>query len=159
MISFKDWLSSQEERLRAEQMVQFQAKESWVQSVVNLIEQIEGWIKESDIHGLVKLDHEFRDQNDPPRDIYANARLNISVGDRDVSIRPVTFSVTGPRWKPRLGEWSGRVDIIGEPHGYELFRFVGNDGQEEWYLRGTRDYEIKIFNQANLDTALMALFS
>lgn len=159
MISFKDFLASQEERLRAERIKQDQAREDWVQSVVHLIEQIKQWIKQSDPHGLVRLDHVFGESNSTPANVYVNARLDIHLGDRYTTIRPVAIDVLGPRWKPGKGDRAGEVDMWGEPYAYELYRFLHADQHDQWYLRSTRDWQMKELNQANFDAALIDLFS
>ena len=128
-ISFKEFLASQEDRLRAEQAAQARAKETWVTAVVGLI------------------------------DSYVTARLDIWVGTQKISIRPVAINVLGPRWKPGEGKWAGQVDMASEYYGHEIYRFVHDDGREEWYLRNTRDYQLKPLDQATFDAALVAALS
>ncbi len=159
MISLKDFLASQEDRLRAEQSAQAQAIESWGASVVRLIEQIEEWIGESDPHKLVTLDLVLDKNHRSHLDSNIDTRLDICLGSRVIRIRPVALDLLGPRWKPGEGKWAGRVDMSGDSYGYELFRFVDADEHEEWYLRNTRDYQLKVLNQANFDVAVVELFS
>ena len=87
-ISFKEFLSRQESRLRAEQVAQARAKGRWVNSVIKLIEQIEEWIKASDPHHLVEVEHLFGDPDRPPTNYYVPAQLDIWVGTQK--------SVSGP---------------------------------------------------------------
>ena len=159
MISFKEFLSSQEERLRAEQVAQARAKDRWVSSVIKLIEQIEEWIKASDPHHLVEFEHLFGDLEHPPTNVYVRAQLDIWVGTQKVSIRPVAINVLGPRWKPGEGQWAGQVDMASEYYGHQIYRFLHDDGREEWYLRNTRDYQLKLLDQASFDAALVAALS
>jgi len=161
MTSLKDFLASQENRLRAEQLAQAQAIESWANAVVRLIEQIGEWIGESDPHKLITMEHVF-DKNDRSQmNGYVDARLDIGLGSRVVRIRPVAFNLLGPRWKPGDGRWVGRVDMLSEAYdyAYEILRFVHADNHEDWYLRSTRDYQMDILNQASFDAALLELFS
>lgn len=156
MITFKEFLSSQEERLRAEQAARDQAIERWATSVLALIERIAAWIAESDPHGLVEVEHNF----DPsPSRTHGDGRLHIRLGDRQVSIRPVGINVLGPRWKPGEGTWAGRVDILGDPYDHEAYLFRHDDGREEWYLRSTRDYQARLLDRASFDAALVEMLS
>ena len=159
MISFKEFLSSHEERLRAEQAAQTQVMKSWVQSVIRLRKQIEEWIKESDPNQLVELSHIIGKTDNQPTDIYADVRLDIRLGNHKVCIRPVAVEVLGPRWKPGEGEWAGQVDMSGEPYKYELYRFLHADSREEWYLRSTRDFQMRALDHTSFDAALVDLFS
>ena len=158
-ISFKEFLASQEDRLRAEQTAQSRARETWVDAVIGLVDQIEAWVKASDPHHLVGIEHVFGDPDRPPTDVYVRARLDIWVGSQKVSIRPVALNVLGPRWKPGMGRWAGQVDMACEYYGHEIFRFLHDDGRQEWYLRNTRDYQLRLLDQASFDAALVAALS
>ena len=49
--------------------------------------------------------------------------------------------------------------MSGDPYGYELFRFLHTDNREEWYLRSSRDFQMKLLNQSSFDAALVDVFS
>ena len=100
MISLKEFLSSQEERLKAEQVTRTQALERWTASVLSLLEQIEQWIEDSDPHKLVAMNHVFAETHASPADTHIGARLDIWLGNQGISIRPARREVVGPRWKP-----------------------------------------------------------
>lgn len=162
MISFKEFLSSQEGRLRAEQIAQDQVNRKWIAAVDSLFKQVEEWIKEFDPHGLVRLDGGLLgdiDEQGNLRNVDDLGRLDISLGDQHTRLRPAVHEGLGPRWKPGNGTWAGRVDMLGNPNGYELYRFLHSDDREEWYLRSTRDYQMKRLDRSSFDAALVDLFS
>ncbi len=162
VISFKEFLASQESRLRAEQAAQEQARQDWIGAVDRLIERISAWIKSSDPHNLVKLDPQLLgdiDETGGLRKLDELAELRVSIGHQEVIIRPAVHDTLGPQWKPGEGKWTGRVDMMGSPYGYQLYRYVFADGREEWYVRNTRDYQIKALEQSSFDAALVDLFS
>ena len=165
MISFKEFLTSQEDRLLAERSAHERARAKWVVAVADLISRIEGWIKTSDPHSLVKLDTRMTGDVDElgflRKEFDPLGILDISLGNRTVSIRPVARDVLGPHWNPGVGRWAGRVDmmVVGEPNRYEMFRFVFGDDREDWYLRNSRTYEINLLDHEEFDAALVDLFS
>ena len=162
MTSFKEFLRSQEDRLRAEQATQLQAKMRWIVAVRSLLVRIKDWIKESDPHGLVAFDHKLVGDVDEVghlRKIDGLEKLSVSVGDQQTLICPAVREVLGPRWKPGEGTWAGQVDLIGDSHGYELYWFLHADGRDEWYLRNTRDYQMKLLDRSSFDAALVDLFA
>lgn len=164
MISFKEFLESQESRLRGEQEAAAEAWRGWSESITALLERIGGWIKESDPHNLVTLNHGssidvegdgiWRQNNPLPK-------LDIQLGDRAVLIRPIGRDILGPRWKPGNGRWLGRVDLFraDDPERYQLFRFVAGADGEEWYIRDPRDLAMKPLDRASFDAAIVGLFS
>ena len=163
MISFKEFLTSQEDRLRAERSARVRSREKWIAAVAALIDRMEGWIKQSDPHGLVQLRRflgESPDEGiDSPMDADRVENLDIVLGNQGVRVRPVAMDLMGPRWKPAEGRWGGRVDLIGHLDRYELFRFVGVDEAEQWHLRNSQNYQMKLLDQEGFDSALVDLFS
>ena len=160
MISFKEFLASQEDRLRAEHLTRIETREKWAEAVASLIGQIEAWIKESDPDGLVKIRHKSAERDGWPQEIPVIERMELALGKQVVQVLPVAMDILGPRWKPAPGRWTGRVDLGGESdHDYELFRFTSEDDTEAWYLRDTKIYQLKLLDQASFDAALVDLFS
>ena len=165
MISFKEFLESQEGRLRAEKEAAAEAWRKWADSIIALSQQIEGWIKDSDPHGLVTLKHKSLDDLDEEGFLRNNNLplfcLTIQIGDREVVVRPTGRDILGPRWKPAEGQWLGRVDmmVIGESERYQLFRFVHQTKGEAWFLRDPKTLVLKSLDRDSFDAALVSLFS
>jgi hypothetical protein len=159
MGSFKEFLKEQEDRVRAEEATKEGKKKQWVASVDSLIQQMEAWLKEADPGGLLKLQTKTVERSEESIGVYDILALYIWLGSRVVGVEPVARDVMGPVTKPGDGSWSGRVDLVGPPYKFELYRFSGSNGFEAWYIRDTRNYRITPFEKEVFDKALVELFS
>ena len=84
MISFKEFLESQGERLLAEHSALVQEKERWIAAVVKLIEQLEDWVKQSDPGNIVEVIHGFR-KNDSFLNNIGLTQLSLATGKRGLA--------------------------------------------------------------------------
>ncbi len=160
MISFKEFLKDQEARLRGEDASRDRLRQDWENAVYQLTQQMTAWLKESDPDRLVKLyeDTVVRDEGTTGR--CHLVELQFWLGRQRVVISPVARDILGPRFRPfNDGNWSGRVDLVGDPNIYTLFRF-SRDGQlDTWYLRDPRDLDLVPLSRETFDGALVDLFS
>lgn len=159
MISFKDFLAEREPLVRSEEAEQERVREEWTTAVAGLIAEIEGWIRTSDSNHLVKLSARVTPSVEWPIEGHLLPELEISLGGRSVTVHPQAMNILGPRWKPSEGRWAGRVDLLGRPDKYEVFRFTPIDGPASWFIRDDRGFELLPWSQATLEAALMVLLA
>ena len=159
MSSFKEFLKEQQGRVRAEEAAREARAKRWVLSVSSLIRQMEAWLKQFDTDGLLKLETKVAERSEDSIGIYRLPALYIWLGSRVVGVEPVAHDILGPVNKPRDGSWSGRVDLVGPPYRFELYRFTDSDDSDSWYIRDTRNYRIAEFDKEAFDKALVELFA
>jgi hypothetical protein len=160
MMSFKEFLKSQEATIKAEAQASERLKKQWETALLDLMTTIKSWLSESDPDRLLQIkDHVvtiYDNQIDQP----SLPGLDIFMGSRAISIRPISAkTVIGPRRKPVEGEWTGRVDLIGNPYSFELWLLVDAQGESRWYIRDDRKYTLHPLTRESLENALVELFS
>ena len=164
MISFKEFLQSQENRLIEEREARVQRQKKWINAVNALMDQVRHWILEADPHHLVKIDQQLvgdlhTDGSGFLRELDSLGRMCISIGNQTVNLTPVTRDLFGPRWKPGDGSWLGQITMFKEPYKYEVLLFAHDDGREEWYIRDDAQYVMKLLTRETFDAALVDLFA
>ena len=159
MGSFKDFLVEREDRVRAEEATKEAKKRQWIAAVRSLLERMEVWLKESDPGNLLRLRTRKVERREESIGAYVVPILSIDFGSRVVRVEPVAQNVMGPMIEPREGYWSGRVDLVGPPYKFQLFRFSGSDDLDDWFIRDTRNYRLVPFDKESFDQALVELFS
>ena len=159
MITFKEFLRQKEESLRTQEAAREEKQKRWVNTVIGLIEEMTAWLKEFDQASLLKLKSREVERTEESIGTYDLPELEIWLGGKAVSVRPVALDVVGPRWRPGDGIWSGRVDLDNGASAYQIYRFSGSDGTESWYLRDPRTLAVEPFTKDKFDSALVELFS
>ena len=159
MGSFKEFLVEREDRVRAEEAAKEGKKNQWIASVSSLLQRMEVWLKESDPGNLLKLETRMIERIEDSIGAYKILALYVWLGSRVVDVTPVACNVMGPMIEPREGYWSGRVDLVGAPYKFQLFRFSGSDDLDSWFIRDTRNYRLVPFDKESFDQALVELFS
>jgi hypothetical protein len=160
MMTFKEFLKSQETRLKAEAEAHVRLKKQWEEALSALMSQIKEWVTESDPDKLLHISEGITTHYDDRIDQETLPRLDILMGSRGVSILPIAQqNVIGPRLKPTEGEWLGRVDMIGHPYSFELWLLINKKSEHCWYIRNDRDYSIRPLAKESFDKAMVELLS
>lgn len=157
--TFKEFLQEQAEQVRAEEAAKEAKKDQWVSAIEDLIVLMKTWLRENDPEKLLKLRERELELSDESVGAYTTTSLAVWLGGRVVRIEPVALDVMGPKFKPRDGVWSGRVDLVGSPFTYKMYRFLDEGGHQEWFIYNENDFHLRPFDREQFEAALLSLFS
>jgi hypothetical protein len=159
MKTFQEFLREQAAQIRAEEAAKEAKKGRWISSVDALISQMTSWLRELDPDGILKLQTRLLERTEESMGSYSISALIIWMGSRMVAVEPVACDILGPVKKPREGSWGGRVDLLGRPYACKIYRFLGSNGVEEWYILDEKTYWLCPLTRETFDSALLGLFA
>lgn len=139
MSALKDFLQTDADRILAEAKDEEEQYARWERSVLALFEVVEGWIREADPQGLIRLVREDYRPFSPasPR----QSRLVITLGTHRARLEAQGPSVIGKVTDetadpPREFKPAGRAELVGGDHQYVLL-LDRADGADRWFIRTT----------------------
>lgn len=159
MPTLREFLQENAGRVRAEVAEKGRAKREWLASVAALYGRMEEWLRDSDPEGLLTFRAGLVERVDPSLGTYEVGTLEIWMGARMVEVEPIAFDVLGPLKKPGEGKWRGRVDLLSDCFAHKLYRFVGKDDEESWFLLKEDDLSFGPLTRDSFEAALMSLLS
>ena len=159
MKTFKEFLEERADHVRAEEAAKASKRDRWITSVNALISQAEKWLKEAGAKNILTIQKRLVERNEETLGIYNIPSMFVWMGARLVALEPVACEVRGPLTTPRTGIWSGRADFTGSPYSYKVYRFLGQDQTEEWYIFDDKDYRLRPFTRENFDAVMLDLFA
>lgn len=113
-------------------------REEWMTAVRRLIDQLRGWLAESDPRGVLEVAPLEVEVAEPGLGAYRVAGLKISLGQAAVQVAPVGRNVVGmvgPQGDAGIRA-AGRVDVTDGIRKYILYRTL-KEG-ENWYALDER---------------------
>src|SRR5262245_20101711 len=96
IVSLKEFLASEAEKLRTERSEAMKKRDEWVESVGRLLHQIEEWLGEADSERILTYKRGHVRLREEEIGSYEVPLLLIVLGAREVSIKPLARFVAGP---------------------------------------------------------------
>jgi hypothetical protein len=159
IVSLKEFLASEAEKLASERSVAMKKRDEWVESVGRLLAQIEVWLHQADSGQILT----YKKGNLTLREVgigtYDVPFLLIELGAREVSIKPVARFVAGPlssTGSMHILRSYGRVDMSNRLYKYMLFRSE-KDPVDRWVIIEEDGYRTQPFDQDSFESAFQSL--
>jgi hypothetical protein len=159
MMTLKEFLQEQAEYLRPQEAAKEEMKKEWIAAVERLLAQMTVWLKDSDQEKILNLQTKLVERSESALGTYQIPALTIWLGSRVVEVEPVACAVIGPGvHRPGDGQFRGRVDLLGRPDRYILYRFVDSQDRESWLMIDDQTFKSQPFSREAFEAALVSLF-
>lgn len=159
MTNFKEWLA--EQAVRQSNGVDRQARiKEWIQSVTDLLNQIEVWIREDDSNRVLTLQSFHSQRREVGLGIYSIPLLQIALFDQIVEVVPLSRNVAGGVVNRNGTELrtEGRVDLSNGAEKYMMYHVRDSNGLK-WVIVDDKRYETGELTKERFQAALQDLFS
>jgi hypothetical protein len=156
-MTFREFLEKQAQQRHPRE--RRERREEWIAAVARLINQVRGWLDESDpdkVLAVVPMEIEAIESG---LGTYTVQSLKISLDDAAVQVVPVgrnVVGIVGPQGDAEVRA-EGRVDITDGIRRYILYRTL-KDGQEKWYALDER-FQAAPLDRGRLEGILQDLLS
>lgn len=158
-MTLKEFLREQADAVRSHEATKEVKLQAWISAVSKLVDQIQGWLTDSDQEKLLRVDRIEIQLSEESLGPYLVPALRIWLGGRSVNVEPVALEVVGPSpRKSARGRYQGRVNVASRLESFSLYRFVGEDGRESWEIIDPRNFTRAELTQATFEAALVSLF-
>ena len=152
---------AEEQKAHAEERTRLQKE--WVESVDRLMHRIEGWLREVDTDGALKIESTTHQIGERKIGFYEAKGLRItlgsrSLGPREIRVKPIERDTIGSVVGDPVGKniKDGRVDMTNSEKKYIIYRRLKEDG-EEWVLVDDRDYRAQPLDREHFEAAIESM--
>ena len=158
--SLGDLLQQKAASYAAETLKNKQLIDEWQAAIDALFTHLRNWLEASDPSGILQIEVNKVDVNEPNVGRYEVPRLDIRAFGKWVGIIPKARKTIKTAQPPQVGapeRATGRVDITDEIRRYVLYRFSRETG-DEWCIEGPADDSCAPLTREQFEEALTSYF-
>jgi hypothetical protein len=163
MSSLKDLLKREAEEQRTHAAERASLQTEWTGAVDRLMQQLEGWLREVDPEGALRIESTTHRIGERRMGFYEAKGLRITLGSRTLGARKILVkpdsrdniaSVVGEPFGKTVKD--GRVDMTNYEKRYMLFRRKMETG-DEWVILDDRDYRAHLLDREQFEAAIQSM--
>jgi len=135
-------------------------REEWLGAIKQLLDQIRGWLRDSDPEGLLDIEPYEVARTEKDLGTYDAPALKIRLGAGEIDVLPMGREIPFMAIRGASGDatqFAGRIDITDGFRKYNLFREV-RDGNDRWQIKDERN-RITYLDSLSFERILQDLLS
>ncbi len=159
MSSLREFLATEAEKLRGEQVDALSRRAEWVASVERLLAQMKDWLAQADDERVLMIDESPIRISEQGLGTYEVPALTIGLGTREVRVRPIARYVSAPLRVTaalQVPRAYGRVDMTNGLDCYHIFRVERETG-DRWKVVEQNGPVVDSFDRTSFESALKSL--
>lgn len=158
MSNLQEFLKKQAEQERGDSDRRQAVLQDWLRALHELIGQMKGWLLEADTEHVLKITDEPVSIRERPFGTYTAPGLEVALGTRVISIRPVARYSIGSFVGDALGTTirHGRVDMSNVESRFLLYRRI-EDGQDRWIMVDDSTYRPQTLDRSSFEAAVQGM--
>jgi hypothetical protein len=163
MSNLKEFLSKQAAKQNVGVDQRDELRREWIEAVQRLMGQLEGWLRETDTEGALRIEPTAHRIGERKIGSYEAKGLRItldspSLAPREIGVEPIARFAIGSFEGDPLGKTirDGRVDMTNYEKKYYLYRRKSDDG-DEWVMVDDRDYRAQPLDREHFEAVVQSM--